>query len=126
MKPPLSNIVPQIEEMDFSHLRDKSFIIGVSADNRDGPNVISRTIRGPFDFFEMLDSVHKLWVEKMYHAKVMILNKDFDSGLEWLDANTIDYIIDRYTDILLHETILVGDREHTCSAVVSREPEVEQ
>jgi hypothetical protein len=108
--------VPEIENMDLSKLKDKTFIAGVSSGDRNKPGIVSVSIKGPFTFLEMIDYVNELWSSRMDHAKVFILNKDINKRNEWLDSNTIDYLIEKHADIAIEEILLKSPEPFTCEA----------
>lgn len=113
--------VPQIEHMDLSRLTDKTFAVSVSSGDRDKQHCVISALRGPFDFMEMVEYVADLWAKEMHHSKVYILNKEFKTKIEWLDAKTVDYIIERSTDIIMGETLLSEKEPYTCVAGVESE-----
>lgn len=110
-----NGFIPQIENMDLSKLKDKTFAVSISTGNRDDRLCLITYLRGPFDFVEMVQFVSDLWSE-LQHAKVYVLKKDIKSKLEWLDAKTIDYIIERHADIIMEEVLFSSDKPYTCEA----------
>jgi aspartokinase-like uncharacterized kinase len=119
---------PHTEVMDISKLKDKTFIVGISSGDRDKVGIVSTTIRGPYNFLEMLDAVSHMWNSRMDHAKVIVLNKEVKTKTEWLDAKTVDYIIEKAADIALEEVLLSDDKEYTCEAglVSSDKPDFQE
>lgn len=118
------DFIPQLETMDLSKLKDKTFAIGISTGDRDKNGLLVSTLRGAFNFSEMIEFVYDLWNKRMDHAKVVVLSKQMSDKLEWLDAKTVDYIIAKAPDILL-EDILLTEQGFTCEAgiVVEKEDE---
>jgi hypothetical protein len=108
--------------MDLSKLKSKTFAVAISTGDRDKNGLLVSTLRGAFDFNEMVEYVYDLWSKRMDHAKVVVLSKKLEDKLEHLDAKTIDYIIAKAPDILLEDLLLV-DREYTCEAGVVTEDE---
>jgi hypothetical protein len=118
--------VPQLENMDLSSLKGKNFVVGISTGNRDSLGVLPSTIRGPFDYHEMLDYVFNLWSERLDHAKVLILSKNLKDKSEFLDAKTTDYIIEKAPDLLLEDIMMRDPEPFTCVAgILTEEPKGE-
>jgi len=113
-----SSFIPQIENMDLSKLKDKTFTVAVSTGDRDKRDGLISTIRGPFNFHEMVEYVAELWANHMHHSKVYLMNPQFEKPIEWLDAKTIDYIIERSVDIIMEDVFLNENNETTCEAGV--------
>ena len=86
--------------MDFSKLQDKLFIVAVNTGSRNKPALLASTMRGPFDFYEMVESVGCMWEREQHHAKVYVLTKDFNKSSSFLDEGTIDYIESKWEDII--------------------------
>jgi len=111
--------IAEFEVMDLEKLKQKQFLVAVSAGDRNSPKVVASTIRGPYDFYEMIEQVGCMWRECAHHAKVIILDKDPKKAQERLDQNTTDYIEAHY-DKLAVEGLLEGvfdaDKEFTCQA----------
>lgn len=111
------NFIGEFENMDLSKIRDKTFIVAVNTDDYSLPKFLFRTMHGPYDFYEMIEEVGKMWLEHQHHAKVHILKKDRNERVEWLDANTIDYIEANWKDILCEFLIDdTTDKKYTCEA----------
>jgi hypothetical protein len=111
--------IAECEVMDLADLKDKSFVVGVSQADRNGPKFVSSTMRGPYSFVEMCEEVGVMWAEHQHHAKVTILEKDRNKASKFLDENTVDYIEAHYTDIVTEamlEGIFDEDKEFTCRA----------
>jgi len=112
------DFIADCETMDLSKLHDETFLVGVSQGDRNGPKIISSTIRGPFSFVEMCEQVGMMWCVELHHAKVMILEKDRNKLVHLLDENTSDYIEAHY-DTIVTDLMLGGvfdTKEYTCQA----------
>jgi hypothetical protein len=111
--------IADIETMDLSELRDKTFLVAVSQGDRNKHRFLSSTVRGPYTFEEMCDEVGNMWYEFQHHAKAVICEKDRTKPVKTLDENTIDYIEANYKEIIT-ESMLGGvfdsDKEYTCRA----------
>jgi hypothetical protein len=119
------DFIGELETMDLSSLKDKIFIVGVSTGDRNGPKMITSTIRGPLTFVEMVEQVGFTWQEHQHHAKAMILEKDVKVQPKFIDENTVDYIECHYMDIVT-EAMLDGvfdlDKTYTCQAGLNEAP----
>ena len=111
------DFIPQLEHMDLGKLKDQTFAVAISTGDRDKSGLLVSTLRGSFNFSEMVEYVYDLWNKRMDHAKVVVLSKKLEDKLQHLDAKTVDYIIAKAPDILL-EGILLTDEEFTCEAGV--------
>ena len=79
-------------EMDMSKLLDKTYIVGLNSSSRASATVVSNTIRGPYDFFEMVEAVGSYYHNKRIHCKIIILDKMIANKIKYLDLGTTDYI----------------------------------
>lgn len=86
--------------MDFSHIENKQFIVAVNTGSRNKPTILASTMRGPFDFYEMVESVGCMWEREQHHAMVYVLTKDFNKASSFLDEGTVDYIEAKWEDIV--------------------------
>ena len=86
--------------MDFSKIVDEQFIVAVNTGDRNRQKLLASTIRGPFDFYEMVEAVGAMWEREQHHAKVYILTRDFDKAPVFLDEGTIDYLEANWVDIV--------------------------
>ena len=113
------DFVGEIESMDLSELKNKTYLVAVNQGDPTGPKFVCSTIRGPFTFEEMCESVGLMWKEHQHHAKVVILQKDLNTAPKYLDPNTIDYIEAKFDEIIT-ESMLEGVfddvKEYTCRA----------
>ncbi len=111
--------IAEVETMDLSELKDKTFLVAVSTGERNKGRFLSTTARGPYSFPEMIEEVAVMWREHQHHAKAIILEKDRTKPIKSLDENTMDYIECHYVD-LITEAMLEGsfdeDKEFTCRA----------
>lgn len=86
-------------KMDLTVLKDKTFIVSVNTSNRNNCKLLASTIKGPFDFFEMVENVGCMIEREKHHANVTILNKE--EGLtKFLDSGTVDYIEAHWKNII--------------------------
>lgn len=107
--------------MDFSSLINADengevpkFLVAVSTGSRNKPLLLASTMRGPFDFYEMVEAVGCMWERETHHAKVYKLTKDFDAASSFLDEGTIDYIEANWEDIVatgILEAALIDDED---------------
>lgn len=115
------DFVGELETMDLSELKNKQFLVAVNQGERSGVKFVCSTIRGPFSFEEMCESVGTMWKEHQHHAKAIVLQKDLSAKPVYLDENTIDYIEAHFQDIIT-ESMLDGvfddDKDYTCRAGV--------
>lgn len=86
--------------MDFSSIEGASFLVAVNTGDRNKPPLLASTMRGPFEFFEMVEAVGCMWAREQHHAMVYVLTKDFDKSSSFLDEGTIDYIEANWEDIV--------------------------
>lgn len=101
-------------KMDFSYLEDKNFIVAVNTGARSKPKLLASTMRGPFDFYEMVEAVWAMYQREHHHAKVYVLEKSFEKGIMFLDEGTVDYIEAYGEDIIatgILEQALMEDEE---------------
>jgi hypothetical protein len=86
--------------MDFSSIENEQFIVAVNTGNRNKQQLLASTIRGPFDFYEMVEAVGCMYEREAHHAKVYVLTKDFGKAPSFLDEGTIDYLEANWEDIV--------------------------
>ena len=109
----------EFEEMDLTALEDEVFLVACNTGDLAGPKYIPESICGPFDFYEMCETVGNWWIDEQIHAKAMIPSKKMGEPPKILDPNTIDYIEARFDDILAEGLLsgrLLEDKEFTCKA----------
>lgn len=113
------NFVGELENMNLDELRDKTFVVAISTGSRDKCNFICNTMRGPFDFYEMVEHVGRIYQEQILHTKAAVLEDDFDKSFHFLDECTMDYIEAKSEQIVM-EGLLEGafDTDYTCKAGV--------
>lgn len=98
--------------MDFSKIQDKLFLVAVNTGPRNKPLLLASTMRGPFDFYEMVETVGCMWEREQHHAKAYVLSKDFDKASSFLDEGTIDYIEANWEEMVatgILEAAIAGD-----------------
>lgn len=102
-------------KMDFAYLHDHQYIVAVNTGPRSKPKLLASTMRGPFDFYQMVEAVGTMYQREQHHAKVYVLEKSFEKGIFFLDEGTCDYIEayweDIITDGLLEEAIFGEDED---------------
>jgi hypothetical protein len=113
------DFVGELETMDLSSLKDKQFLVAVNQGERSSVKFVCSTIRGPFTFEEMVETVGVMWKIHQHHGKAIILEKDIYAAPKFLDENTIDYIEAHYEDIITEsmlDGIFDGEKQYTCRA----------
>lgn len=108
--------VPQAESMDLSALHDHQYVVAVSTGDRDDGKLLAKTMHGPYSFEEMVGEVGRMWREAQNNAKVYILERDPKVKPRWLDAKTIDYIQEKYIDIIMDKILSSDKEDFTCAA----------
>lgn len=111
--------VAEFETMDLSPLYDKQFLVAVNTSDLNDVRGVMSTIRGAYDFLEMVEEVGQMWANHMHHAKVYCLEKDRKKTMLHLDAGTINYIEANYHDIITNKILdqeIFGEGEATCVA----------
>lgn len=101
-------------KIDFGYLVEKTFLVAVSTGDRNKPKLLASTMRGPFEFYEMVEAVGCMFQREQHHAKVYVLEKDFNVGIAFLDEGTIDYMEANWQEIVscgILEQELFGDEE---------------
>ena len=99
-------------EMDFTKLKEKSFIVAVSTGDRNKCKLLASTLRGPYDFFEMVEATGYMYEKETHHAKVTVLSTNYEEPVQFLDNGTIDYIEAHWKNIISEgvlETMLLDD-----------------
>jgi hypothetical protein len=108
--------------MNFDYLKDKKFIVAVNTGSRNKAKLLASTIRGPFEFYEMIEAVGCMYQREQHHAKVYTLEKSFDKPVMFLDEGTIDYIEANWEDIvttgILESSIFDDDIEEISAGLV--------
>ena len=126
VKTDTDNFIAEFETMKLDELKDKVFLVAVSSGDRNGPKFVSSTIRGPYDFYDMIEQVGVMWRENQHHAKVVLAEKDPNKKLQRLDQNTTDYIEAHYDNIAVEgllEGVFEEDKEYTCKANILTDEE---
>ena len=108
----------EAETMDLSPIREYSFGVAVATGDPNGVKFLCSTIHGPYSMAEMAQEVGDMWLKHQHHAKVIILDKNINGAVRFLDENTVDYIECHYNDIILEETLASApeDKVYTCAA----------
>jgi hypothetical protein len=88
-------------KIDFSKYLDRTFLVAVSTGKRNLPKLLASTMRGPFDFYEMVEAVGSMYRREQHHAKVYILEKSFEKGITFFDEGTVDYLEANWEDIVM-------------------------
>ena len=113
------DFVGELESMDLSELKGKTFLVAVNQGDRSGVKFVCSTIRGPYSYEEMCETIGYMWMEHQHHGKAIILQKDASVAPQYLDENTIDYIEAHFQDIITEsmlEGIFDDTKEYTCRA----------
>jgi hypothetical protein len=109
----------EFEEMDLTSLYDGTFMVAMSTGPRSEPQYLCTTLCGPFNFFEMAETVTEVYESQQAHAKVLVCSKTFGEPPKVLDEKTVDFIEARSADIIM-DGMLGGDlmekKEYTCTA----------
>ena len=109
----------EVETMDISALRDKTFIVAVATGDPDGPQLLATTIHGPYSFVEMMQEVGDTWMTHQHHCKVVVLDRNVGNPTQILDPNTVDYIELNYADLITEEMLggaFDETKDFTCRA----------
>ena len=86
--------------MDFSKIQNEVFLVAVNTGSRNKPGLLASTMRGPFSFYEMVESIGCMWEREQHHGKAYVLTKDFNKSSSFLDEGTIDYIEANWVDMI--------------------------
>ncbi len=86
--------------IDFSGIENETFLVAVNTGSRNKPPLLASTMRGPFEFFDMVEAVGCMWEREQHHAMVYVLTKDFDKSSQFLDEGTVDYIEANWEEII--------------------------
>lgn len=87
-------------EMDMSKLKGEQFVVAVNTGDRNKCKLLASTLRGPYDFFEMVEQVGYMHKEELHHAKVTMLSTDYAKSVQFLDSGTIDYLEAHWKNII--------------------------
>ena len=88
-------------EMSLEKIKDLTFICSINKGDRNKPHFLCSQVRGPFDFYEMVNFIGETYKDFMVHGKAVSLTKTFEEQPLVLDAGTIDYIEAHYKDIIM-------------------------
>lgn len=100
--------------MDFSDIENGTFLVAVNTDDRNKPPLLASTMRGPFEFYEMVEAIGCMWEREQHHAMVYVLTRDFDKSSQFLDMGTIDFIEANWEEMVANgilEAALWDDEE---------------
>jgi len=118
------DFIAEIETMDLSELKDKTYLVSVNREDRNKGLFLCTTVRGPYTFEEMCEEVGHMWETQQHHAKVVICEKDRKKPIKTLDENTVDYIEAHYADIITEsmlEGVFDSQKEYTCRAGIKEQ-----
>lgn len=113
------DFVGEWEKMNLDELKSGSFLVGIGIKEREKGKFISSTVRGPYDYFEMIEEVGYMWMEEQHHAKVIICNTDREKPNKFLDENTIDYLEAHWQDLAAEILLEDDDVDYTCRAGIN-------
>lgn len=106
------------DQMDLSKLKDLTYVVAINTGDRNACKLLASSIRGPYDFHEMIEQVGSMFKHEQHHAKVTILTKDSDAPVMFLDSGTTDYI-EAHWESMIFEDILEAactTPEYVCEA----------
>lgn len=113
-------------EMDMSKLQDKQFVVAVNTGNRNECKLLASTLRGPYDFYEMIENVGYMHEEELHHAKVTILSTNPKEPVQFLDLGTIDYIEAHWKNIISEGILEAAIRDFTMEPGLLSENELKE
>ncbi len=113
------DFIGEFEKMNVNALKDDSYLVAICQGDREKGKFMSSTVRGPYDYFEMIEEVGYMWQEEQHHAKVVIVNQDRDTPNKFLDTNTTDYIEANWQDLAAEILLQDDDVEYTCRAGIN-------
>lgn len=127
---PLGNpetFLGELEEMDLTELKKEQFMVAINSGKRESHMFIQSSIRGPYNFSEMVAEVARTWREEQIHATAIMTEKDRTKPIRWLDECTIDYIEAKYEEILVAEWLdgTFDDKQYTCKAGILEDTDAE-
>lgn len=93
--------IAEFANMDLDPLKDHTYFVSVSSGDRNKCKFLCTTIRGPYNFLEMVQEVGFMYEEHQHHAKATIAEKDRLKAVRYLDMKTIDYIEAHYQTIIM-------------------------
>ena len=113
------NFIGELETMNLAELKGQQFLVGINQGKREAGQFMSATIRGPYDYFEMIEEVGIMYETQQHHAKVIIVNGDRNKANKFLDENTTDYIEANWADLSAEILLEDDDVEYTCRAGIN-------
>lgn len=115
-----STFVAEFEKMDLSKLYDLQFLVAANKGDRNKGNFLTNTVKGPYNFAEMVQAVSSMHTTHVHHAKVIVCDTNVDARVKFLDAGTIDYLEAHATDIIFDATIGAQIMDNiTCEAGIA-------
>lgn len=113
--------------MDFTPLHGEQFLVAVNTGDRNKPPLLASTMRGPYEFCDMVERVGRMWEDEQHHAMVYVLTQDVDKASSFLDEGTIDYIEANWEDIafdtMLEATLMDEDTLVIPAGIILADPE---
>ena len=113
------DFVGEWEKMNLDEIRDRTFLVAISKGDREKGQFMSSTVRGPYDYFEMIEEVGYMYSNEQHHAKVIFVNKDRETPNKFLDENTTDYIEAHWQDLAAEILLEDDDADYTCRAGIN-------
>lgn len=113
------DFVGEFEKMNLDELRNGTFLVAIGQGDREKGRFMSSTVRGPYDYFEMIEEVGYMWSQEQHHAKVIFVNKDREKPNKFLDTNTTDYIEANWEDLAAEILLMDDEAEYTCRAGIN-------
>lgn len=113
------DFVGEFEKMNLDELKEGEFLVAIGTGDREKGKFLPSTIRGPYDYFEMIEEVGYMYSEEQHHAKVIFVNKDREKPNKFLDENTVDYIEAHWQDLAAEILLEDDDVDYTCKAGIN-------
>ena len=113
------DFVGEFEKMNMDELKGGTFLVAINRGDREKGRFMSSTIRGPYDYFEMIEEVGYMWMEEQHHAKVIYVNQDREKPNKFLDENTTDYIESCWQDLAAEILLEDNNVDYTCRAGIN-------
>jgi len=92
--------IAEFANMDLDPLKDYTYFVAVSNDDRNKCKYLATTIRGPYSFLEMVQEIGFMYEEHQHHGKAIIAEKDRMKPVRHLDFKTLEYIEAHYQTII--------------------------
>ena len=110
------SFIAEFAVMDLTPLKPHTYFVAVNAGDRNKGKFLTTTLRGPYDFLEMVQEVGFMYESQQHHAKVIIAEKDRMKPVKYLDFKTTDYLEAHYQNVIADsvlEEILGGNPNYT-------------